>query len=391
MNNSGPRNIAMVPSAFHPSLGGVEELVRQLALEQRRRGWNTSVAVNRWPRNLPAQETIDGIPVRRYSFRVGGAGGLRRRLAARVLFLPTVGALRHDLAAQSVNLLHIQCISCGASYCLAAARALRIPLVVSLQGELTMDANGSFQKQAAARAMYRRVLAEADFITACSKQTLHEAQDFFGADLAHKSRVVYNGVRLEEFTTAQPHIRAKPYILAIGRHVRQKGIDVLMRAFARANIDSHDLVVAGEGPETGNLQALAGELGISSKVFFVGRASHDQAVSLFAGCSFFVLPSRHEPMGIVNLEAMAAGKAVLATAVGGVPELVIDQETGLLVPGENIEAMSAALTTLAQNTSLRQQMGAAGLQRVKLFSWQSLADQYEDVYRRVLEGRQGDS
>jgi glycogen(starch) synthase len=377
-------NVAIVASAFHPSVGGVEELVRQLALEQRRRGWGTVVATNRWPRDLPEREIVQTIPVRRYAFRVGG-GDVRRRLAALLLSGPELRKFCRDLKEEKIELLHVQCVSCSGPYAMGARRALGLPLVVTLQGELTMDADQVFQRKRRDREMYRAILARADAITACSSQTLREAEEFFGASLGHKSRVIYNGVRLEEFADATPYAWRRPYILAIGRQVRQKGFDTLLRAVARAGQTSHDLILAGDGPERTALQSLAGELGVGDTVHFLGAVDHQKAVALYAGCSFFVLPSRHEPFGIVNLEAMAAGKAVVATNVGGVPELVTADQTGLLVPPENIEAMHAAMVKLMNDDELRERMGQAGRKRAQGFSWRALADQYEQTYLQAME------
>ncbi|MGA2231167.1 MAG: glycosyltransferase family 4 protein [Tepidisphaeraceae bacterium] len=378
-------NVALIPSAFHPSVGGVEELVRQLALEQRRRGSDSRVATNRWPRDLPQTELVDGIPVTRYAFRVGG-GDLRRNLAAAAFFQPTVRRLCRDLKSAGTDVLNLQCISCNAPYAVAAAKSLGLPLVVTLQGELTMDANQIFQRPRE-QEMYRQTLADADAVTACSRQTLREAEDFYGDRLSEKSRVIYNGVNLGEFAAATPHHWPRPYILAIGRHVRQKGFDVLLNAFAKAGAQSHDLLIAGDGPERSALETLAGQLHLGKSIQFLGSVTHFKAVELFLGCSFFVLPSRHEPMGIVNLEAMAAGKPVIATNVGGVPELVLHDQTGLLVPPDNAEAMAAAIAALVRDADLRGRFGEAGRRRAVQFSWPALADQYDQVYREAIQRR----
>jgi glycogen synthase len=379
-------NVAIVASAFFPSVGGVEELVRQLAIEQRRRGGRAVVAVNRWPRDLAEIDEVDGVPVRRYAFRVGG-GDLRQNLGALLLGGGELRKFNRDLRADAIDLLHVQCVSCNAPYAIGASRRLGLPLVVSLQGELTMDATGLFERKASARRLYRAALDAADAVTACSRQTLEEAERFYGRSLGHKARVIHNGVRLEDFERAQPYSWRRPYILAIGRHVVQKGFDTLLRAVARAGKLTHDLLIAGDGPERTSLEKLAGELGLGEAVRFVGKVDHDEAVRLFAGCSFFVLPSRHEPMGIVNLEAMAAAKAVLACEVGGVPELVVNGETGLLTAAEDVEAMASGITRLVFDADLRKRLGENGRKRAARFSWGAITDQYEQVYRKVLQRR----
>jgi glycogen synthase len=383
-------NVALVPSAFHPSVGGVEELTRQLALEQHRRGWPTVVYVNRWPRDLPEQEDVGGIRVGRYAFRTVG-DNLRQNLGAKLLGGTALRKLCRDLISDSIQLLHVQGVSCNAHYAILAARKLGLPLVVTLQGELTMDANQLFQRQESARELYRDALASADTITACSQQTLNQAEEFFGRKLAHKARVVFNGVRLEDFQSALPVSRPRPFIFAIGRHVPQKGFDILLRAFAQAGAATHDLLIAGDGPERAALESLAKKLKLGSAIEFLGNVDHPTAVNYYSGCSFFVLPSRHEPMGIVNLEAMAAGKAVIAAKVGGVPELVLDGQTGLLVPPENPTALADVMTKLTTDSDLRQRLGAAGRRRVEMFSWSALADQYEKIYEQAFSSAAANS
>ena len=218
---------------------------------------------------------------------------------------------------------------------------------------------------------------------------MDEAIAFTGIDPGTRGHVVYNGVDLNEFTNVVPVRRDCPYVLGIGRHVPQKGFDVLLRAFdllrGNAALANHRLVLAGDGPQHEDLRALAHQLDLDDHVDFVGRCDRAATAALFAGCSLFVLPSRHEPMGIVNLEAMAAGRPVLASAVGGVPELVIDRETGVLVRADDHDHLAHELGALLAAPEERARMGRAGFERVQQFSWPSIADQYASIYRAALE------
>ena len=186
--------------------------------------------------------------------------------------------------------------------------------------------------------------------------------------------MIYNGVAVDEFSESHvpPHQRSRPYVLALGRWVPQKGFDVLLRAFAFAaqcdNVFDHDLVLAGDGPERGALLAIVAEGHSEDRVHLFGMASRDEVVSLFKGCSYFALPSRYEPLGIVNLEAMAAGKAIVATRVGGVPELVADGEQGLLVEAENARQLADTLRRLAGDPVLRSALGSRGRATVADYS-----------------------
>jgi glycogen synthase len=378
-------NVAIFASAYHPHVGGVEELVRQLAHALQDQGHLAYVFTNRWPKNLPAIEEHEGITVYRHVFRVPERSP-RQMVGARLLFKRTADAVCRQLMAAKTDVLHVQCVSSNAHYALEARHRLGLPLVVTLQGELTMDAGGIFQHSEFARNLLRRALSEADAITACSAQTLGEAEDFYGQPFAPRGHVIYNGVRLSDFVGIAPHEHPRPYLLAIGRHVPQKGFDVLLRAFAmalrRAGIP-HDLLLAGDGTESATLQELAKELGVSERVVFTGRADRRLAMRLFAGCDFFALPSRHEPFGIVNVEAMAAGKAVIASRVGGVPEIIADGRNGLLVPPDDPVALADAILRLACERDLPERLGSEGRAGAAAFDWLEIAARYAEVYRTV--------
>jgi len=379
-------NVALFASAFYPHMGGVEELVRQLAHAFRRRDISPIVITNRWPRSLPSCETYEGIPVYRLALRIP-EGSLKARANYALTHRGIRSEMLHILRRHRIDCLHVQCVSANGFYALQARHSLNLPLVVSTQGERTIDATQLYQRSAFMNRVLRQLLDEADFITGCSKNTLEDLEQYWGHPFGTRAQVVYNGVELDDFTAAPafPHLR--PFVLGIGRLVPNKGFDVLIRAFGQAHLPSHDLLIAGEGAERKALEQLSHDLGLMDRVKFLGRADRPTAVSLFRGCSFFALPSRDEPQGIVNLEAMAAGKAIVATRVGGVPEMVADGKTGLLVPGDDVAGLAAALECLGADEGLRQRLGDAGLVRVQDFRWSAIADQYIQIYDTVSARR----
>lgn len=373
-------NVAIFASAFYPHVGGVEELVRQLAHAYQREGVQAIVITNQWPPSLPAFEEYEGIPVYRIAIRIP-EGNWKQRIR----YLLTHRARKREclniLARHKIDLLHVQCVSTNGYYALIAQNELNLPLIVTAQGELTMDAGRLYERSPFMNQVLRNLLAKADHITACSVNTLAEIERHYGAPFGNRATVVYNGIDTNDFNNAKPHAHHRPYILGIGRLVPQKGFDILVRAYAQANLTNHDLILAGEGPERNSLEQLARQLGIQEHVTFFGRADRPAAVSLFQGCTFFVLPSRHEPMGIVNLEAMAAGKAVLAARVGGVPEIVLEGTTGHLFTPENVDSLAAGIKLLASDPDLCARLGKAGLERSHSFTWPRIAAQYLDIYR----------
>lgn len=383
MTADGARRIVLAPSAYAPSLGGVEELTAKLARAFVDDGRDVVVSTMRWPKSLPDQQTIDGIAVRREVFRTADTAGWRSWVARADQPL-TMNRLVRQYRAFRPDVLHIQCVSHAAAHQARAARRLGIPLVVTLQGELTMDATDVFGRSPRLRASLRDLMANADAVTACSAATLREAEQWFGRPLGERGRVVYNGVDIDEFAKAQPMQHSRPYVFGIGRHVHQKGFDVLIDAFAgliEQGRENLDLVIAGDGADHAALRTQVARLGLDDRVQLIGRTDRAATASWFKGASLFVLSSRHEPFGIVNVEAMAAGTPVVATAVGGVPEFVHDGKTGLLIPPDDAVAMADAIARVVDDDHLRTELVNNASRVIDKFRWSSLANEYLDVYR----------
>jgi glycosyltransferase involved in cell wall biosynthesis len=164
-----------------------------------------------------------------------------------------------------------------------------------------------------------------------------------------------------------------------------KGVDDLLRAFARVEV-KHPiwLAIVGDGTEREPLLALAKKLGIAHRVFWAGQ--RHQAFKLLPAFDLFVQPSRHEGMPNAVLEAMASALPIVATAVGGTSEAVVDGESGLLVPAGDLESMASAITRLLDDAELRHRMGQIGRERVKdLFSVEQMVHKTECLYTSMLQ------
>jgi glycosyltransferase involved in cell wall biosynthesis len=179
-----------------------------------------------------------------------------------------------------------------------------------------------------------------------------------GADPG-RVRVIPGGVDLAEYDRQAPLV---PGVLgALGRLQTEKGFDVLLRAVAELRGGEARLLLGGEGLLEKELPRLAAELGVSQQVEFRGFVTDVPA--FMAETGVFVLSSRSEGLGLVIVEAMAAGRPVVATRVGGVPEVVVDGETGLLVEPENPGALAAAVRRLLADPGLAARLGQAGRRR----------------------------
>jgi glycosyltransferase involved in cell wall biosynthesis len=169
----------------------------------------------------------------------------------------------------------------------------------------------------------QRLLREAEGVTACSGHLLAKAGVLEPAVKA-KGQIIHNGIDPDRFSDRTAYAHPRPYLLAFGRLTHKKGFDLLLSALAQLNNrqPQPDLILAGEGEAEGGLRAQAQALGLAERVHFFGRATLAQVVHLLNGCRGVVIPSRAEPFGIVALEALAAGKPLLVTRVGGLKELI---------------------------------------------------------------------
>ena len=175
----------------------------------------------------------------------------------------------------------------------------------------------------------------------------------------------------------------QPELLAVARLVHQKGLDLLIRAFASLRLPPSSawrLVLVGDGPERKALAELAAREGVAERVRFEGfQASPGY---FLARASVFVLPSRHEGMPNALLEAMAAALPVVVTDASPGPLEVVEQEvTGLVVPRENVTALTRALERLIADPELRQRLGDAAAERLHALSWEVV----EPHWRSVLD------
>lgn len=179
--------------------------------------------------------------------------------------------------------------------------------------------------------------------------------------------------------------RGAPLVGSVGLLEERKGIEYMIRAvpIVLQSVPDCHFVVVGDGPLKSDLEQLSRELGVSNSVTFLGW--RDDAKTLAGMFDVLCHPSLSEPLGLVLLEAMAHAKPVVATAVQGIPEVVVNGETGLLVPPTDPAAVAEALLQIIEKPEMAHAMGGKGKLRVlEHFSLNRMACQYEDLYRRAV-------
>jgi glycogen synthase len=258
----------------------------------------------------------------------------------------------------------------------------------------------------------RTAIERADAVIAVSQETRSDVLRHFAVP-EERVRVIHNGIDLDQYRP-DPSVDAlvrhgidpdRPYVLFVGRITRQKGIIHLVNAIPAID-PSLQVVLCAGAPDTAEIgdemAERVAEIGADrADVIWVREmVPRADAIQLYSHAAVFCCPSVYEPFGIINLEAMACETAVVASAVGGIPEVVVPGETGLLVdleirpgtfdpvdPAGFSADLAAAINAVALDEDLRTRFGRAGRRRVEdHFSWAAIAEQTMELYRSVAHG-----
>jgi glycosyltransferase involved in cell wall biosynthesis len=261
-------------------------------------------------------------------------------------------------------------------------RLAKVPVVISGERTMGMESQGRYL-------MNRWTLSLVDCVVCVSDQVAAFCRQRIGVP-PEKTAVIPNGIDFPDPATMLDKAAARLRVglpvdgVMVGTVARLdpvKRLDVLLGALHR--LEGVFAFVVGYGPEEQRLKEMAEKLGLGERVRFAG---YQQDVwAWLAACDVFALSSDWEGMPNAVLEAMAAGLPVVATAVGGTPDVVVQGATGLLVPPDDAKALAAALDRLIHDPGLRRTMGAAGRQRVRArFSLQQMVERTQALYRELL-------
>lgn len=183
-------------------------------------------------------------------------------------------------------------------------------------------------------------------------------------------------------------LMSREVILFAGRLVEYKGVDILIRAFKGVSEEFPDaeLCILGQGSEEENLRRLASKLDVQNKITWINYVPHHLMNQLYAVSTVFVLPSRVEPLGIVLLEAIASGKPVVATKVGGIPDIISNGVNGVLVRPNSAKDFENGLRMVLENDQLAKRLGRQGrLLAESAFSWRVIAERIALLYKKSME------
>lgn len=271
---------------------------------------------------------------------------------------------------------------------LGAAKLFKIPLVLNFHGaELLL-----IRKKKWVKPLLKFAISQAQAVFANSSFTASKIKALRNVEIEWSPY----GTTLEKGTgKTEPHaINSKFKILFVGRHIERKGICYLIEAAKYLPRDQFEIRIVGVGDLTEELKKLASESATpdSAEIIFTGKLSPEALANEYKTANVFTLPAivdskgDTEGLGVVLIEAMELGLPIVASNVGGIPDVVIDGETGILVPEKDPEALANAYKRLASNPELISQLLAGAQKRIaECFTWDGIIERQIAVYNKVLK------
>lgn len=305
-----------------------------------------------------------------------------------VIFFPvTLIRLWLFLRSHRIDVVQLQYPLPHMMYFAVLRRISRWKLVVTFQGN---DAHNLYMLHGLNRRFLKSILAASDHITGVATSLIEKVRNQF-PDVKIESTIVPNGARAIA-TDANPdnsvdHTLPSNFVLTVGQLIYRKGIDVLIEALAilKRGGSSIEVVAIGDGDERTRFKQQAEEAGVSDRIHFVGWKPHDQVLLYMRRCVFFALASREEGLPLVIAEAMLLRKTAVATNVDGIPDIVVDGITGVLVPPDDPKALAKAMSTVFRDKTLRHELEARAYDHaMREFTWKAVGSQYLKLFRNCV-------
>lgn len=382
-----PIRVLMLVRLFHPWVGGTERQALKLSQALAEKGVDVQIVTGWWFRGTPQREVVEGIPVFRNLtlWEMFGIKGLRK-FGGYLYILTLLLYLWRRRAAYDV--IHVHGLSYHTFAAVLAGRWFGRKTLTKLANSGT--ASDIFkmrvgQQLALSRYMLPAALGSDRFVALTG--TIVEELINAGVPAAHIFELV-NGVEHDRIVARSNYaLHHPPRLIYVGRLHKQKGVDVLLRAFGQ--LVERDLAcdaclkIVGDGPLWDDLVSLAKDLDITHRVAFFGETNC--VLEQLYQADIFVLPSRAEGISNALLEAMACGMPVVVSDVPGNADVVQDGKNGLTFTTEDPDSLAQALSLLLEQSDLRQQLGRMARQTVEArYSLSFVADRYIAMYQELL-------
>lgn len=346
--------------------------------------------------------SIDGIPVRRFRYAPAfleklthdeGAPNKARSIWFKLMVIPYIlcgmVAVFSWCLRDRTRVLHVHWAFPHGFWALLPQWLLGVKVVSMCHGaELSLARNSKVIK-----ALLTFFLKQSNEVRANSSHTVAEIERLCGVT----AKIIPYGATISEATVAAEPKAAEeiPTLLFCGRLIQRKGIDVLLKAMplilAKREVK---LVITGEGDRKAEWQQLASDLALDQSVEFAGFVSNERLSELYRNCTAYVHPAIFddkgdtEGLGVVLIEALASNKPVIASAVGGIVDVILHEETGLLVPEKKPEALADAVLRILNDPELASRLGSQGYAHARqFFDWDRCADLTTSLYKSLADAK----
>jgi len=359
---------------FWPLIGGAETFGSHLVSEFRDRGHDVIVITSTDDLNeLPAEDIYNNVPIYRFPFQQALSG---REIDQVLACQRRIAQLKQ---AFQPDLIHLNGVSASTLFHLQTAGAQSTPVIVRMNQDIFST------EGAGTNTLMHKILKNASWVTSVS-QKVHNQVCQWVPEVATRSSVVYTGV--QQPTQSPSSIPFHPPVLVcLGRLVHAKGFDLALTALAsiRQCFPNIRMVIAGDGPERQQLEQQVAELALGKTVEFRGWVKPSKVFELLNSASLVIIPSRHEGLPQVAIQAAMMARPIVSTRVSGIPEVVQHQETGLLFEKGDIHGLTEAISHLLQHHDASIQMGQrARTKAMQTFEWKKCVAGYENLYKRLL-------
>lgn len=387
-NNPKPR-ILIFSTAYYPFVGGAEVAIKEIT-DRLRGDFDFDLITTKLQKDLPSFEKVGSVNV----YRIGSG----RRTLDKIL-LPWRGAI---LSSRINRKYHYFCMwgmmatfASGAGYIFNIARKIsgnkKIPIILTLQ-EGDSENHLQYRWAGLIALSWKLALRQTTILTAISNFLLNRASrnGFEG-----ESFLVPNGVDVKAFTKEVPdrikdELKIKlnkqegdVFLVTSGRLTHKNGVDDVISSLAYLPKNIHFIII-GKGEQGSRLQKQANDLGVASRVKFVGFLPYEEIPKYLSICDIFIRASRSEGFGNSFIEAMAAKLPVIATPVGGIPDFIDDKETGIFCSPDNPQSIVRAVNTILGDNALRAKMVEKAHHRVvDRYSWDHIASEMSGVFKKL--------
>jgi glycosyltransferase involved in cell wall biosynthesis len=391
--------VLMITPSYDPIIGGTEAVVKNLAIELSRYGHEVDILTfnmdTKWHPRITSKYNVEnsikvirwgafGVPITRFKLinRILSTifyFAFTKTLNIHVLPVPGIAKIARDY-----DVLHYHDD--------VDLTFIIFSLLFKKRKLLHYHTLGETFGRYRANVLCRHIIKNAVRMHVCNSRSTQDLLLSLGVP-EHKTVILPNGVNTDLFFP-DPKKKIGNLILFVGRFERRKGIHVLLSSLQHLNIPCRLVIIAPPSSNSKYSREILNQIKIEKKrgrheVEWIGAKLGNELAEWYQKASVFVCPSLREAFGITNVEAMACGVPVVASNVGGIPEIVEDRRSGILVPPNNPKKLASALETLLSNGALREKMGKRGRELIlKRYSWKVIAKEMSTIYEGVKRSQE---